>query len=145
MYRIILLSSLHYFSLFPSGFTIPTNERQRSPSPSEIDWNSLGTFSTSPVRIDDLLSPLSHSDMIKHEGLATASENHSQTPTGISSTKPSSSSIVNALKPRKVYNAKEKRKIRYQNDKQICNPFHLKKRKKYWRIEKKGNRNTEQD
>lgn len=71
--------------------------------------------------------------MIKHEGIATASEQNSHSPTGISSTMPSSSSpTVNALKPRKVYNAKVQRKIRYQNDKasmQSLSPEEKKKAK----------------
>lgn len=113
----MLLSSLSYFLLFPSGFSIPTNKRQRSPSPSEIDWNSLVAFSSSPVRLDDLLSPLSHTDMIKYEGLATANEHRSHSPTGISSTVISSSPTVKALNPRKIYSAKQQRKIRYQKDK----------------------------
>ncbi|PWN32029.1 uncharacterized protein FA14DRAFT_181948 [Meira miltonrushii] len=98
--------------LVRNGKATVEQREQRSPSPSEIDWNGLTAISTSPIRIEDYLSPLGSSEVSP-----AGSTNHRESPTGMSNSR-SSSLTEDAFRPKKAaFDRKEFRKLRYQNDK----------------------------
>lgn len=130
MYCNVLLNISFQICLFQLGFTTPVYERQRSPSPSEIDWNGLAESPKSPLRIEDLLSPLGSS------GVSPAlSMTNRESSTDMNTFKPIPFSPTdNALRPRKKDDMKAYRKYAYQVDKakmQALSPDEQMKKKEH--------------
>lgn len=135
LYFNVIFNILLNCFIFYSGFAVATYDRQRSPSPSEIDWDGLiaSPKTNPPMHISDLLSPLDHSVTIEHKEPPPVNINHSESPTRmIHSNRPTQTE--SALKAKKSYHRKEYRKRIYQMDKeafQALPPDEQEKRRAY--------------